>query len=183
VRSPGQGLLRCTRAGVLVGLTVLVSLGGHVLGGGVVRASAPMVLGVLALAGICVAAAESRRGFGEIFAVVLLAQPVLHLLASMGGHHHGSTAPASGDGLGLTPVMIGAHVLAAAALSVLLACADRLLWAFAALARRVALPPVPTPLLVLRCGPVPLVLVTLPALSALRDAPLRRGPPSVAAAL
>ena len=40
----GQGPTRWLRAGVLVALTVLVSLGGHALAGGTVHVSGPMVL-------------------------------------------------------------------------------------------------------------------------------------------
>jgi hypothetical protein len=180
VRSPGRGVLRWTRAGVLVGLTVSVSLGGHVLGGGAVALSPPMLLGVLALAAMCVAAAESRRGVGEIFAVVLVSQPVLHLLASMGHHHAAAVAPS--HDLGVSPGMVVAHVLAAAALSVLLASADRLVWWFAAFARRATVLPLPALLPPRARPPIPPLLGDLPARTALRASPLRRGPPVAAAA-
>ena len=72
------------RAAVLAVLTTLVSLTGHVLAGGAIHVSGPMLLAALALGGMAVAAAEVRRSFPEILAVVLLAQPVFHLLASLG---------------------------------------------------------------------------------------------------
>lgn len=175
----GQGPTRWLRAGVLVALTVLVSLGGHALAGGTVHVSGPMVLGVLALGAACVAAAEVRRSFPEILAVVLLAQPVLHLLASMGGHQHGGGQPATA---GVSAAMVLAHVGASVLVSALLADADRVLWALAGLVVRVlppAVAPVPVP-----AAEVPVVrapCVRLPL--ALRSAPRRRrGPPVVVAA-
>jgi hypothetical protein len=194
VHPPGRGVLRWSRAGLLVALTVLTSLGGHALAGGTVRVSTPMVLGVLALGAMCVAAADTRRSAREIFGVVLLAQPVLHLLAGMGGHPHAhagdlgaAVAPAMTPALAgpspATAVMVAAHVAAAGVLSVLLAAADRVLWALAGLRVRVPVPVVvagPPP-----CRPLPLRHddACVPLRSALRCAPrLRRGPPVVAVA-
>ncbi|MGA7688498.1 MAG: hypothetical protein WCA29_04620, partial [Jiangellales bacterium] len=96
MRSPGTGAARWARAGLLALLTVLISVGGHALAGGTVTLSMPLLLGGTALGALCVAAADVRRSFVEIVGVVLLAQPVLHLLASMGGHGHAGTGTASG---------------------------------------------------------------------------------------
>ena len=179
MHSPGQGLTRWLRAGVLVALTVLVSLTGHALAGGSVHVSGPMLLGVLALGAACVAAAEVRRSFPEILAVVVLAQPVLHLLASMGGHHGSGHAPAA---TGVTTGMVLAHLVAAVLVSALLADADRVLWALTGLVVRVLPPavvPLPAPAPQARLVRVPCV----PLRSALRSAPRhRRGPPLVLAA-
>lgn len=176
----GQGPTRWLRAGVLVALTVLVSLGGHALAGGTVHVSGPMVLGVLALGAACVAAAEVRRSFPEILAVVLLAQPVLHLLASMGGHQHGAGNPTTAGGV--STGMLLAHLAASVLVSALLADADRVLWALAGLVVRV-LPPAAAPVPVPAAG-VPVVRVPcVPLPLALRSAPRRRrGPPVVVAA-
>ncbi|MGB9375315.1 MAG: hypothetical protein WCA82_14290, partial [Jiangellales bacterium] len=81
MRSPGTGAARWARAGLLALLTVLISVGGHALAGGTVTLSMPLLLGGAALGALCVAAADVRRSFVEIVGVVLLAQPVLHLLA------------------------------------------------------------------------------------------------------
>jgi hypothetical protein len=183
VLEPGRGLARWVRAGILVALTVLVSMGGHVLAGGSVHLSGPAVLGVVALGAICVAAADTRRSTGEILPVVLVAQPVLHLLASMGGHAHAvqpAPDPSAGSGAGLP--MVAAHVAAAALVSLLLAHADRLVWSLDGLRVRVPTTAVPTvpawrPLVVPR-RPAPGV----PARAALRAVPARRGPPVVAVA-
>jgi hypothetical protein len=185
VLEPGRGLARWVRAGVLVALTVLVSIGGHVLAGGTVHLSGPAALGVLALGAMCVAAADTRRSAREILPVVLVAQPVLHLLASMGGHAHAAqpvagTPAATGAGL----PMVAAHVAGAAVVSLLLAHADRLVWALAGLRVRLAVPAV------VPAGPPawrPVVVPHRPALgvparAALRAVPARRGPPAVAVA-
>jgi hypothetical protein len=116
-------------------LTTLVSLTGHVLAGGALHVSGPMLLAALALGGMAVAAAEVRRSFPEIFAVVLLAQPVFHLLASLGGH--GSHAsPATGMGV----AMVLAHVIGALVASALLAGAESAVWALAGLLAPLRIP-------------------------------------------
>ncbi len=194
MHAPGRGVLRWSRAALLAALTVLVSLGGHALAGGTVHVSAPMVLGVLALGAMCVAAADTRRSAREIFPVVLLAQPVLHLLAGMGGHAHppggdlGTAAapvviPALTGPSPATAVMVAAHVAAAVVLSVLLAAADRVLWALAGLRVRVPVPAVAAGPAPCRSLPARRDDACVPVRSALRCAPrLRRGPPVVAVA-
>ncbi len=177
VSTPGKGSSRWARAGVLALLTVLISVGGHAIAGGSVHLSMPMLLGGAALGALCVAAADVRRSFAEIFSVVLLAQPVLHLLASMGGH--GADNPA----LHVTPAMALAHVGAALVVSVLLADAERAFWTLAGLFTPVRLP-APAP--VCRCAPPvhstyddsPTPLLCL----ALATTVSRRGPPSVSGA-
>ena len=128
VSTPSRGAARLARAAALALLTTLVSLTGHALAGGALHLSAAMLLASLALGAMAVAAAEVRRSFPEILAVVLLAQPVFHLLASLGGH--GSHAsPATGMGAG----MVLAHVVGALVASVLLAGAESAVWALAGL--------------------------------------------------
>lgn len=136
--TPGTGAARWARGGLLSLLTVIISVGGHAVAGGSVHLSMPLLLGGSALAAISVAAAESRHSFAQIFGVVLLAQPVLHLLASMGTH--GSSS--SGGGAG---VMVSGHVLAALLVSALLADAERSVWTVAGLLAPVRLPGRPTP--------------------------------------
>lgn len=138
------------RAGLLAVLTVLISLGGHALAGGSVHLSLPLLLGGAALGALCVAAADVRRSFGEIVAVVLTAQPVLHLLASMG---HGGAAAAPPDSAHVGPGMVLAHVGAAVVVSALLADAERAWWTLAGLLAPLRLPR-PVPLVVDALAPV-----------------------------
>lgn len=139
VTTLGTGAPRWARASLLATLTVLVSVGGHALAGGTVELSLPLLLGGMALGLMCVAAADVRRSFREILAVVLLAQPVLHLLASMGAHGtHGSVEPVSA-------AMVLAHVGAALVVTVLLAGAERGVWTYAELLRPARLPSVAEP--------------------------------------
>jgi hypothetical protein len=178
VTSPGSGLSRWARAGLLALVTVLISIGGHVLAGGTVHLSTPLLLGAAALGALCVAAADVRRSFGEIFAVVLLAQPVLHLLSVMGAHgsHAGSEAPVGTS-------MVLAHVAASLVASVLLADAERAFWTMAGLLLPVR---IPTPTVACRCA-LPRVSphdpTPTPLFSTWHAGTLwRRGPPVVALA-
>jgi len=181
VRTPGTGAARWARAGLLALLTVLISVGGHALAGGTVTLSMPLLVGGVALGALCVAAADVRRSFAEIVGVVLLAQPVLHLLASMGGHGHGHAAPGT---LGVGPGMVLAHVGAALAVSVLLADAERAFWTMAGLMRPVRVPDAPpacrrpvSGLAVVDLAPTPLHCVRLVT------GRFGRAPPVVAGAL
>ena len=174
--TPDTGTPRWARAGLLALLTVLISIGGHALGGGEVHLSLPLILGGAALGGICVAAADVRRSFPEILAVVLLAQPPLHLLASIGAHH-GTAGPPSSS---VSVTMVLAHAAAALVVSVLLADAERALWTLAGLFRLVPIPrPVSLrPLVPARVSvpdgePTPLAGVLL------ASSVSRRGPPVV----
>lgn len=147
------------------------------MAGGAVHLSMPMLLGALGLGALCAAAADVRRSFGEIFTVVLLAQPVLHLLASMGGH-----GPHAGA-LSMTAPMAAAHVGAALVVSALLADAERAVWTLAGLFLPVRIP-----------QPVPFCHCAPPAIPTFDDAPTplfsvalassvsRRGPPMVVGA-
>lgn len=161
MRTPGTGAARWARAGLLALLTVLISVGGHALAGGTVTLSMPLLLGGAVLGALCVAAADVRRSFVEILGVVLLAQPVLHLLASMGGHGHGPSDAAGAAVAG--PVMVLMHVGAAVVVSVLLADAERAFWTIAGLLRPVRVPDAPpacrrpvTGLTVVDLAPTPL---------------------------
>ena len=180
MRSPGTGAARWARAGLLALLTVLISVGGHALAGGTVTLSMPLLLGGAALGALCVAAADVRRSFVEIVGVVLLAQPVLHLLASMGGHGHAG----ADTGAAVGPGMVLAHVGAAVAVSVLLADAERAFWTIAGLMRPVRVPDAPpacrrpvSGLAVVNLAPTPLHSVRLVT------GRFGRAPPVVAGAL
>lgn len=183
MRSPGKGAARWARAGLLALLTVLISVGGHALAGGTVTLSMPLLLGGAALGALCVAAADVRRSFAEIVGVVLLAQPVLHLLASMGGHGHAG-AGTEAVVAAVDPGMVLAHVGAAVAVSVLLADAERAFWTMAGLMRPVRVPAAPpacrrpvSGLAVVNLAPTPLHSVRLVT------GRFGRAPPVVAGAL
>ncbi|NDL59842.1 hypothetical protein [Phytoactinopolyspora mesophila] len=127
--NPGRGGARIARGLTLSILCLLLSLFAHVCAGGAVEISMGLVIGGLALSAMCVAAADARRGFGTIVAVVGLSQVVFHLLAGLGGHH------AVGAHLGAVPAMVGSHVVATLIISVLLAQGERLIWALFSLLR------------------------------------------------
>lgn len=112
-----------------------LSMWAHVAAGGTVHLSLSLLAGGLALSGMCVAAADSRRSFGGILSVVLLSQVGLHLFAGAGGGHHGEPADVSAG-----PAMFAYHVVAGILLSALLANGERLVWALWSLA---CLPRVP----------------------------------------
>jgi hypothetical protein len=164
------------RAGLLALLTVLISVGGHALAGGPVHVSLPLMLGGAALGGMCVAAADVRRSFPEILAVVLLAQPPLHLLASIGAQH-GSGATPTGH---VSATMVLAHLAAALLASVLLADAERALWTLAGLFRLAPIPQT-VPLQPLVPPRLPVSDGDATPLGAVRlaDSVCRRGPPMV----
>ncbi|MFR9749961.1 hypothetical protein ACL02S_02875 [Nocardia sp. 004] len=89
-----------------------VSIAGHALGGG---ALFPSMWAITALLAVCssvgvLVSARARQpraqqhGFGEILLMLTIAQAVAHLtLASAAGHQHS---------MGISPVMLGAHLAA-----------------------------------------------------------------------
>jgi hypothetical protein len=120
--------------------TLVVSVSGHVVGGGSVALGegpigAGTVLGGLLLAAIAVAAAETRRSGWAVLGVVLGAQPFFHVLAEAGGHG-GASSHAHGAAAGFDSRMVLGHVAAAAVVTVLLTAADRVVWGRWALATR-----------------------------------------------
>ncbi|WP_129668954.1 hypothetical protein [Phytoactinopolyspora endophytica] len=132
--SPGKGAARLARGSILAAVCLGMSMVAHVVAGGVVHVTSGMVAGGAALSAMCIAAADTRRSFGGILAVVLLSQVGLHLFAGAGGHHVESA------GYGWTMSMVASHAVAAVVVSAMLAYAERLVWALWSLAR---LPRVP----------------------------------------
>lgn len=122
--TPAQGRSRVWRGLALAVASLLVPTVAHVAAGGAVPVDFAFILAAAGLAGACVALADRRRGAGEIGAVVLLSQPVMHAVLSWGGHHDATAG-------GWT--MIAAHVVAGAVVSALLAGAETVLWAWWAL--------------------------------------------------
>lgn len=129
--APAQGRLRAARGLSLSAACLGLPVAAHAVAGGGLPASGPFLFGATLLAVACVALAGRRRSGAEIAAVVFATQPVLHVLLALSSHGTGSIVP--------TPVMLGTHVVAAAAVTVLLAGGERLVWSFAALADTVLL--------------------------------------------
>ncbi|WP_166349141.1 hypothetical protein [Phytoactinopolyspora limicola] len=127
--SPGVGHARVARGLTLSGLCLLLSLLAHVGAGGSIHVSLGLVLGGLGLSAICVAAADARRGFGAIIAVVGVSQIVFHLLAGLGGHHTHSVGQAT------TPVMLTYHAVATVLISAMLTKGETLIWSLFSLLR------------------------------------------------
>jgi hypothetical protein len=139
VTSPGRGTLRVARGLTLAAFCLVMSMTAHAAAGGAVHVSSGLLIGGMALSVICVAAADTRRSFGGILAVVIVSQIAMHLFAGVGGHHVESAS------FGWTAEMIIYHVVAAVLLSTLLAHGERLLWAMFDLAQLPRIPLVSSP--------------------------------------
>lgn len=126
---------------------LLVPTAAHVAAGG----AAPVQAGFLVMAALlsvaCVALADRRRSAGEIAALLLLTQPLLHVLLTLGGHGDMTSAVPG-------PSMALAHIVSAGTLTILLAGAENVAWSLAALSatvlltrvrRLLARPPLPRP--------------------------------------
>lgn len=162
---------------VLSAACLVVPAVGHVVAGSGAPAAGPFLFAAALLSAACVALADRRLATGEVAMFLFASQPVLHVLFSLSGHGTAAVAPGPG--------MVLAHALAAAALTVLLAGSESVLWAMAALSATVLLRQVRALL-----GPVAR-LATAPQLSrpsadtgnvyvlhVTRTAP-RRGPPAL----
>jgi hypothetical protein len=118
---PGGGVLQAGRAAALTGGSLAVATVGHASAGGTIHVSGGLAVAAVALFSLCYVLAERQRGVLTIATVSVLAQPVIHMAASVGGHSV-STNPSNPS------VMALAHVVAALAAAVLLAEGERLLW-------------------------------------------------------
>lgn len=104
----------------------------HVAAGGGAPVDAGFLLVAALLGAACVALADRRRSVLEIGALLLLSQPVFHVVLTLAGHHGTTTVVPSGS-------MIAAHLVAAAVLTVVLAGAESVVWSMAALSATVLL--------------------------------------------
>lgn len=174
-RGLGRGLPRLLR-GLALALGCLgLPLAGHALVDGSLPDSPTALAVALLLTGMCVALADRRRGAAEIAVVVALSQPVLHVLFVLAGHG----GPLWRGGW----AMVLAHAIAAAVVVVLLAGAERVLWALEDLGRRVLGPydlvgPAP---LQATAGAPRLRTREATAVSLLHHVVVRRGPPGTPA--
>ncbi len=105
----------------------------HAAAGGDVTTQPGFVAVALLLCVACVALADRRRSVVEIAALLVLTQPVLHVLLTLDGHHDGASSVVPSGGMAL------AHVLSAVVLTFLLAGAENVAWSLASLSATVLL--------------------------------------------
>ena len=127
VKSPGGGRARVARGLALSAACLIVPAVAHVVAGGGAPTAGAFLFGAALLCVACVALADRRLSVALIAVLVFASQPVLHVLLDMSAHaHHGA-------GLSVGVGMVAAHAIAAAALTVLLAGAESVVWSMAAL--------------------------------------------------
>ncbi|SDT71904.1 hypothetical protein SAMN04515669_6533 [Jiangella sp. DSM 45060] len=105
----------------------------HAAAGGDVTTQPGFVAVAVLLCVACVALADRRRSVTEIAAMLVLTQPVLHVLLTLDGHHDGASSVVPSAGMAL------AHVLSAVVLTMLLAGAENVAWSLASLSATVLL--------------------------------------------
>jgi hypothetical protein len=177
VRSPGEGRARVVRGLALSTACLVVPVVAHVVAGGGAPTAGGFILGAALLSVACVALACRRVSVVQIAATVFASQPVLHVLLDLSAHADHGAGPSASAG------MVAAHAIAAAALTVLLAGAESVIWSMATLSSTLLLRGVRAAL-DLTAVPVDLRPMLLPSsaaahpfiLSVTRTAP-RRGPP------
>lgn len=99
----------------------------HVVAGGGAPTAGAFLFGAALLSAACVALADRRISVGLIATLVFASQPVLHMLLGMSAHAHHGEGPSVSAGL------VVAHAIAAAALTVLLAGAEDVIWSMTTL--------------------------------------------------
>lgn len=131
--SPGLGLVRHARAAVVAATAVMLSVAGHVVGGG--HSPHPVTMSVLVLVAMIPVYVLGRRQLGLPALLVLLggAQVGVHHLLSLpsplphAGHHAASPGMSMGGGSHPVAMTLG-HAVATVVLAVLLAHGDSALW-------------------------------------------------------
>jgi hypothetical protein len=180
VLSPGHGLLRGVRAGLLAAVVVGLSLVSHRLAGGAAPGAVPVLVLVMLTAVAIRGLLRSRLALGRLLCLLGLGQLLLHyafeqcaLLVAAPAHTHAADAPGP---------MLAAHVVATFAVSVILTHADRALWTLWSWLTMRSVPGTVLDVVDRRLGTV----VLTPAVSAPpapgRDAVMGRAPPLVHAA-
>lgn len=170
--NPGTGALRATRGALLAALTAVLAMAGHLAGGGHLP-PVPSLFAVAVLLGTTFAVlADKQRGPAQLLAAAIGSQLLFHAAFVLVGH--------SGDaGLLSDAHLLVAHLCAAAALALMAAHADTLLWSLVHLLAQAWIPS-------LVAVPVPVLGSTRPFYADLPQprirldayAPLRRGPPA-----
>ena len=132
---PAHGTLRLTRTALLAGAASGLAWGGHNVWADTAAGAGGFLLTTAFLFGLLWHFTRIMRGFGDIFAVMALAQVALHLILQVTavpgspgpGDHHGAHGALT-HALGLTPGMLFAHLWAALLASALLAHGESALW-------------------------------------------------------
>jgi hypothetical protein len=179
VQYPGGRRARVARGLALSAACLVIPVVAHVVAGGGAPVAGAFLFGAALLSVACVALADRRISAGLIAVMVFASQPVLHVLLHMSAHSHHGIGPTVSAG------MVVAHAIAAAALTILLAGAESVVWSMAALSSTVLLRPVRA-VLGATGAPAELAQVVPPSsapvqpyvLSVTRTAP-RRGPPAL----
>ncbi len=136
---PAHGTLRLTRTALLAGACTGLAWVGHNLWAESPAGAGGFLLATAFLFGLLWRFTRIMRGFGDIFALMALAQVALHLILQTTGPGLVAPSPAtdhSGHGLlahtlGLAPGMLFAHLWAALLASALLAHGESALWSLA----------------------------------------------------
>lgn len=129
----GRGQARVARGLVMSATCLLLASTAHVAAGGgaPVHAGFFLVAGLLSVA--CVGLADRQRSPGEIAALLLFTQPLLHIVLTLAEQHDPAGALTPG------PPMLFAHAAAAIVLTVLLAGVESVVWSMASLSATVLL--------------------------------------------
>lgn len=141
---PAHGTLRLTRTALLAGACTGLAWVGHNLWAESPAGAGGFLLATAFLFGLLWRFTRIMRGFGDIFAVMALAQVALHLILQTAGPELVALAPGtdhSGHGLlshalGFAPGMLFAHLWAALLAAALLARGESALWSLAAAVSR-----------------------------------------------
>lgn len=125
---------RVLRGLAAAGSSAALAVAAHAAAGGALPSTGLAVVLTTLLAGAGVALADRQRGLPSILAVVGGSQLTLHVLLDRLGHAHG--AAGGGDASALpSPLMVVTHTVAAVMVAVLLAGAERSVFALAAVLR------------------------------------------------
>jgi hypothetical protein len=161
---------------VLTALATLLTVTGHLVGGGTVLGLSPFVVLVPMLAAVIVGLAQRCRGLVRVVGVLAGGQAALHcLLVVLTAHdQHVGSAAVSGT------AMLAAHAVVTLIVALSVCHADAAISALVGallkvLPRRLQVPPVDVPL---PARPVPEADVPLHASVGLLAAHARRGPPT-----
>ena len=125
MRTPGRGRLRAARGAALAAACLGLPVVAHVVAGGHAPSPGPFLLAAALFSTACVALAARRLGAGQVVALVLLSQPVLHVLLTLSGHQD--------DAWAVDSAMAAWHAAAAVVVGCLLAGAESVVWSLWAL--------------------------------------------------